>query len=342
MQEIVGLGLILNGWAWRVPWLSTFQGEPGLRQVEPGGKSTGAGTHVSLLAAMLFLLLGATPGLNRFHLLYSKHELMSGANYSDLNGRLPLLSVLAAGALLGAVLWVYNAFSCQGTGRDRGGRNLLMVLLAFIVYRSSCRNSWWPERAGEGVGRRSSTPSARRSGLQSHGCRRAEPVWGQAIAPEDIRANANTIRSIRLWTTSPCWTPSARSRRSALTTIFVSVTTTGTRCTASTADDAVAGELDSVSLPERNWINEHLSYTHGYGVTLGPVNRVTPEGLPLLLVQDIPPRAQEPVLHVARPEIYYGELTRGYVVVKTDAKEFDYPSGEENVYSTYDGAGASR
>ena len=100
-----------------------------------------------------------------------------------------------------------------------------------------------------------------------------------------------------------------------------------------------ARELNSASLPDRKWINEHLQLTHGYGLTLGPVNRVTSEGLPVLFVQDIPPRSTHRAFKVDRPEIYYGELTRGYVIVKTGEKEFDYPAGEENVFTTYEGSG---
>ena len=99
-------------------------------------------------------------------------------------------------------------------------------------------------------------------------------------------------------------------------------------------------ELNSASLPERNWINEHLSYTHGYGAALGPGEPHDSEGLPVLLVQGhsrrYPPSRY---FKIDRPEIYFGELTRGYAVVKTGQKEFDYPSGEANVYTTYQGTG---
>ncbi|TSC95555.1 MAG: hypothetical protein Athens101426_678, partial [Parcubacteria group bacterium Athens1014_26] len=98
-------------------------------------------------------------------------------------------------------------------------------------------------------------------------------------------------------------------------------------------------ELASESLPNRSWINEKLSFTHGYGVAGGPVNQVTAEGLPVLFVKDLPPKSEVKQLSVNRPEIYYGELTNDYVIVKTKSKEFDYPKGEENVYTTYLGRG---
>jgi uncharacterized membrane protein (UPF0182 family) len=89
---------------------------------------------------------------------------------------------------------------------------------------------------------------------------------------------------------------------------------------------------------DRQWINEHLQYTHGYGVVVGPVNHITPEGLPELLVKDIPP-VSTGALRVTRPEIYYGELSTEYVLVGTRSQEIDYPAGDENVYTTYRGRG---
>jgi len=99
-----------------------------------------------------------------------------------------------------------------------------------------------------------------------------------------------------------------------------------------------ARELSHAHLPSRIWINEHLTYTHGYGVVFGPVNQVTPEGLPEFFIKDIPPVSTGP-LKVARPEIYYGELANDYVFVKTKAQELDYPAGDQNVYTNYQGKG---
>ena len=88
-------------------------------------------------------------------------------------------------------------------------------------------------------------------------------------------------------------------------------------------------ELNVDRLPEssRNWINEKLVYTHGYGLTMNPVNGFTPEGLPALVLSDMPIRSTEPDIKVTRPEIYFGELTNTDVYVKTRQKEFNYPAG---------------
>ncbi|MEE1551098.1 MAG: UPF0182 family protein, partial [Nitrospinaceae bacterium] len=97
-------------------------------------------------------------------------------------------------------------------------------------------------------------------------------------------------------------------------------------------------ELQSENLPNRTWINEHLTFTHGYGVSLSPVNQITPQGMPVLFIKDIPPRSNVD-LKVEQPEIYFGELSNDHVFVNTGTKEFDYPEGEENVYKNYEGSG---
>ena len=100
-------------------------------------------------------------------------------------------------------------------------------------------------------------------------------------------------------------------------------------------------ELDTNRLPAqaRNWVNETLQYTHGYGVAMSPVTQVTPEGLPEFMVKDIPPVTDAAELQITRPEIYYGERTYGNVVVKTSAEEFDYPKRDGNAFTTYEGNG---
>src|SRR5437667_140260 len=100
-------------------------------------------------------------------------------------------------------------------------------------------------------------------------------------------------------------------------------------------------ELNSASLPTRTFINERLTFTHGMGLTLGPVNQVTSEGLPVLFIKDLPP-ASSVSLRVTRPELYFGELTDSWVFARTHQREFDYPSGDENIFTSYTGIGGVR
>jgi hypothetical protein len=100
-------------------------------------------------------------------------------------------------------------------------------------------------------------------------------------------------------------------------------------------------ELDIRQLPDAraNWINGHFIYTHGYGVVMAEANRITPQGQPVLLIQDAPPRVETKSLKLTRPEIYYGETVHEPVFVRTQQPEFDYPAGSENVQTRYEGKG---
>ena len=102
-----------------------------------------------------------------------------------------------------------------------------------------------------------------------------------------------------------------------------------------------AREMESSNLPKQSqtFVNTRFKYTHGYGITLTTVSDFTPEGLPNLLIKDIPPVSKYPGLEVKQPGIYYGELTDSYVIVNSDEPEFDYPSGEQNVNVKYNGKG---
>src|SRR6202166_1787422 len=103
-----------------------------------------------------------------------------------------------------------------------------------------------------------------------------------------------------------------------------------------------AREIDVAQLSaeaSQSWINPRFIYTHGFGAVLSEVNKITPDGLPVLLIQNAPPEIKTPGFQLTRPEIYYGEKTQDPVFVHTAREEFDYPSGDQNKYSTYQGTG---
>jgi len=93
---------------------------------------------------------------------------------------------------------------------------------------------------------------------------------------------------------------------------------------------------DKLASQAQNWVTRRLQFTHGYGLAMSPVNEIVGEGLPNLIVKDIPPQGE---IKIDRPQIYYGEVNGGYVIVKTTAQEFDYAKGDENVYGSYEGSG---
>ncbi|MBA7626026.1 hypothetical protein ES703_33460 [subsurface metagenome] len=158
-------------------------------------------------------------------------------------------------------------------------------------------------------------------------------------SPQDIAQNEMTIRNIRLWDPRPLKDTYTQIQSIRLYYDFNDVDVD--RYT-------IDGEYRQVMLSARElyaeklageaqtWVNRKLQFTHGYGVALSPVNEITTQGLPNLLVKDIPPVG---IFDIERPQIYFGEKTDDYVIVKTKTEEFDYPSGDENVYGRYEGKG---
>lgn len=162
----------------------------------------------------------------------------------------------------------------------------------------------------------------------------------KSLTSADISSNNLTIKNVRLWDREQLLSTFSQIQEIRTYYEFVSVDNDRYLINDEIRQIMLSPrELASESLPNRSWINEKLSFTHGYGIAGGPVNQVTTEGLPVLFVKDLPPKSEFKQLTVNRPEIYYGELTNDYVIVKTKSKEFDYPKGEENVYSTYQGKG---
>ena len=297
--------------------------------------------HVSLLAAFIFVLLAFSTWLNRYELLFSSNDIFSGASYTDLHARMPMLVVLTAAAIIGAALWIYSAFAF----RVKVGLAAvaLYIAVAFLgnLYPAMIQKFFVDPNELD-----KETPQIAhniKATLQAYGLSRVEErdlSGDKALTPKDIEANAATIHSIRLWDHEPLLDALKQIQEIRTYYDFISVDNDRYYYNGELKQVMLsARELNSTSLPERNWINERLSYTHGYGIALGPVNRMTSEGLPVLHVQNIPPASEYPLFKVDRPEIYFGELTDGYAIVNTGQKEFDYPSGEENVYTTYRGGG---
>ncbi|MFM8393917.1 MAG: UPF0182 family protein, partial [Acidobacteriota bacterium] len=160
------------------------------------------------------------------------------------------------------------------------------------------------------------------------------------LTRQDIEENKPTINNIRLWDHHPLLDTFAQIQEIRTYYEFQSVDNDRYLINGELQQTMISPrEIAIGSLPNRNWINERLSFTHGFGLTLGPANRITPEGLPVLFIKDLPPVTTVPELEVKRPEIYFGELSHEPVYVRTAAQEFNYPEGEQNVYTKYEGDG---
>ena len=305
-----------------------------------------AGMHLSLLLAALFLLTAIRLWLVDIpDLLYSTTGPLVGASYTDLHARLPALRVsaivavaAAAAVLLGGIRRQLPLYALPAVAGYLAvaflGRGLFpMAMQKFVVAPTELTRA---------------TPYLRHHiaatrqawGLDSVEVRELESEASLTLA--DIRANGPTIDNVRLWDREPLLQTFGALQEIRTYYDFVSVDDDRYWIDGKYRQVLLAPrELNPSSLPTRTFINEHLTFTHGMGVTLSPVNQVTPEGLPVLFIKDLPP-VSTVSLELTRPQIYYGELTDPYVFVGTRQREFDHPSGEANVYAAYAGTGGVR
>ncbi|HWP60091.1 MAG TPA: UPF0182 family protein [Candidatus Acidoferrales bacterium] len=297
--------------------------------------------HLLLLTAALLLVKAGGYALDSFNLLYSTRAAAFGAGYTDVYANLPALRLLVVVCVAAAALALAQIYRPGYRYLFGGvGAALALHLLGLIVYPALLQrlrvvpNEIAAERP---YIERNISFTRRAYGLDK--VESKDFPAAEELTAADLKRNDATIKNVRLWDHRPLLATYAQLQEIRTYYKFVDVDNDRYHIDGTYRQVMLsARELSHEHLPSRIWINEHLTYTHGYGVVFGPVNQVTPEGLPEFFIKDIPPVSQGD-LKITRPEIYYGELGNSYVVVKTNAQELDYPAGDQNVYTKYEGRG---
>jgi uncharacterized protein len=297
--------------------------------------------HLGVLAALLLVVLAFGAWLQIPQLLIGSSGNLAGATYADVHARMPALRILIGAALLSAALIAWQVFS---SGRLRavaaaagvyvlcsiGGSAYAAIVQRFVV------------APNEQVRETPFIVHNIRATRAAFGLDRVveRPLSGEAhLTRADLERNAATIDNVPLWNDRPLL--DTFSQLQEMRTYYDFATVDNDRYMINGQYRQImlsARELNAQALSSRTWINEHLTFTHGYGLTLGPVNEVTSEGLPVLFIRDLP-LVSTVDLKVTQPAIYFGELQRNHVFVRTKTPEFDYPRGEDNVFATYTGKG---
>jgi len=300
--------------------------------------------HLMVLAALIFVAVAYRFRLAMFDLLYSPRGQVFGAGYTDVTANLPVLRILLGVSLLTAV-----ALVAAGFRHGRGSLRPALWCLGLLVLVGVVGAGIYPALIQSYVVAPNELDKERpyiartiELTRKAYALDRFEERNFSAVEDltlGDVRSNEATMRNIRLWDHNPLKTTFGQLQEIRTYYDFLRVDNdrywiNGTYRQVSLSPR----ELTASSLPNRSWINEHLTYTHGYGLCMGPVNEITPDGLPVFFIKDIPPQSSVP-LRITRPEIYYGEQANDYCFVDTRNKEFDYPSGSQDVYTTYEGTG---
>jgi uncharacterized protein len=299
---------------------------------------------VSIALAFLLLVIALQVYLSRFGALFEEHTIFSGVSYTDAHITLTGLLIVCAALVLGAVIALVNVVSAPRM-RWLG----LALGPAVVCYVAVQVVAWY-------VGSFIVKPNEldRERPYIAHNIELTRNAYGLdrvsrrefpaeiSVEATDAANNQATLQNIRLWDWRALQDTLRQIQEIRTYYDFPDIDIDRYEINGNVRQVMLAArELSIDKLPEssRNWINEKLIYTHGYGITMNPVNGFTPEGLPTFYLSNMPVQSTVPSIQITRPEIYFGEMTGNDVYVKTKQQEFNYPQGQSNNLSAYEGTG---
>ncbi|NQT57138.1 MAG: UPF0182 family protein, partial [Desulfobacteraceae bacterium] len=299
--------------------------------------------HIIFLGGTIVILLAWGYYLKIYGLLYSTQGPAFGASYTDVHVKILAYKVLIVVSLAFAFMLFLEVFRPRkklillSGGIWLGAILVFGTILPILVQKVVVK----PNELAKESTYISYNIDFTRKAYNLNKIKEVDFSVSDKLSAEVIKNNNVTIQNIRIWDERPLLQTYRQIQAIRLYYDFNNVDVDRYQINNQYRQVMLsARELVVNKLPPqaRTWVNRHLIYTHGYGLALSPVNEVTPEGLPNLLIKDLPP-SFDADLKIDRPEIYYGEKTDQYVLVKTKTKEFDYPKGDKNVYTIYQGNG---
>lgn len=297
--------------------------------------------HLSFLLALVFFLKAWSYRLQMYNLLYSPRGVAFGASYTDIHAQLPGLRILYFIALFLGVMLILNIFVKKP--------KVLVFTFIGLVGASFILGQVYPSiiqrlrvEPNEFNREKPYIENNIKFTQMAYGLDKIERKVFQVedgLTEQDIQKYQETLNNVRLWDYRPLKATFSQLQEIRPYYKFKEVDTDRYFIDGIYRQVMLSvRELDQTRIDQR-WVNKRLQYTHGYGLVMSPVNEVTSTGLPVFFIRNIPPAVSAEGLSVERPEIYYGEMTDEYVIVKTDIQEFNYPKGESNAYTRYEGSG---
>jgi uncharacterized protein len=299
---------------------------------------------LSITFAFLLLILAMRVYVGRFERLFDDHTIFGGVTYTDAHVTITGMLVVCAALALGAMIAAANALRAP-----RGRWLVAAILPAAVCYIAVQAVAWYVSsfivKPNELVREKPyivyNTDLTRQAYGLNQVAQREFPAETTVDAADPVN-NQATLQNIRLWDWHALQDTLRQIQEIRTYYDFPDIDIDRYEIDGTTREVMLAPrELNVDKLPEssRNWINEKLIYTHGFGVTMNPVNGFTAEGLPTLILSNMPVQSTVRGLAVTRPEIYFGELTNTDVYVKTRQQEFNYPQGATNNLTSYEGNG---
>ena len=312
---------------------------------------------IYLSLGAFLMVLGFGRYVARYGMLFSDYGFVSGAGWTDVHVRLPMLMVTALFTFLTGIGLLFSAIKpgvkklWRASSRGSETRylytvtGLVAVIWVILLWAVPVLFQWLKVEPNEITLERpylEHNIKFTRAGFDLEKTEKNEFQASGQLDQQTLDAYPQLLSNIRLWDYRALDAVFKQFQEIRLYYEFHDVDID--RYTLRNQYRQVmvsAREMQPENLPlnSQTFVNQHFKYTHGYGAVLNLVNEFTEDGLPNLLIKDIPPVSDIPSLKITRPEVYYGEITNHYVVANSSEKEFDYPSGEDNIYAHYEGSG---
>ena len=343
-----------------VQFLQVVQSSLAIRNVEDARKQNAQFKALYTYAAFLLLVFALGAWLERYHLLYSEMGVVHGPGWTDIHIRLPMYWLIIVIYLLLAAVFLFRSLlnPLQKRFRNKGlpeaqsrfavlasAAGLIVVVIVLTQNLAPRTLQWLRVEPNEIT---FEEPYIKRNidftrqAFKLDNVEEREFQASETFTSDMVQRNQNIFSNIRLWDWRALDSVYKQFQEIRLYYEFNDVDIDRYTFGDAYREVMVSAremEIDNLSEQSQTFVNRRFKYTHGYGITMNNVSEFTEQGLPNLLIKDIPPQSSYPELEVDRPEIYYGELTRGPAVVNTREKEFDYPKGEQNAYIRYPGSG---
>ncbi len=297
--------------------------------------------HVGGLVAAILGLFAWGYWLGIWELVFSERGMVFGASYADMHAQLPAQWILVATVLICIVLLLVSVLrrNPRWLLYGVGGWIVVAIVVGALFPTLIQRFQVLPNELVRETPYIEYNIQFTREAFALDRIEKQPFPAEEMPTPQDIAQNEVTINNIRLWDHRPLKDTYNQIQSIRLYYDFHDVDADRYTIDGNYQQVMLSARELSVEKLEaqaQTWINRRLLFTHGYGIVLSPANEISTEGLPNLLIKDIPPVG---VFDIEQPQIYYGEKTNDYVIVKTETEEFDYPMGDENVYGHYQGEG---
>jgi hypothetical protein len=299
-------------------------------------------SHLTMLVFAVVATLGWGFYLDHYNLVYSTLGVVHGAGYTaDHVTRIALWTMVGASGL-GCALLGLSLFRPQlhaltiGFGIYLALYVIGIVALPLVVQQLIVQPS---ELVLEKPYLNKYIDSTRRA-YQLDAIQETSYAGLSDLTPAAIARNQDTIRNIRLWDARPLLQTYHQTQAIRLYYQFYNVDTDRYHLKDGYHQVMLSTRELSSELPAeaQTWVNKYLQFTHGYGIVMNFVSRTTGDGVPQYVLENVPPQSDYG-LTINQPAIYYGESMPGYRIVASGVKEFDYPKGNNNVYTNYGGKG---